>query len=223
LPAALGECIDGWRVCWQGGWDKCRILFVVMVERPLRTTSLLFVHKVYGELGTSRSWRNWPQTRTVDAHVPVRVWRFKLDLVHPAATRTAGPKQACPNLIIECSYHHGLLCEKSHHLSGRTFHAREVGRAGFPVIFSTRASIATPLAIKHAPAWLISFSRHRCARRTRCGCRPPRGAPPRSPCRSSRSPRNRLRRSSAASKACSAVHARFRALFNASTNRRSSS
>jgi hypothetical protein len=36
--AALGECIDGWRVCWLGGWDKCRILFVVMVERPHRTT-----------------------------------------------------------------------------------------------------------------------------------------------------------------------------------------
>ena len=27
---------DGWRVCWIGGWDKCRILFVVMVERPRR-------------------------------------------------------------------------------------------------------------------------------------------------------------------------------------------
>ena len=26
----------GWRVCWIGGWDKCRILFVVMVERPRR-------------------------------------------------------------------------------------------------------------------------------------------------------------------------------------------
>ena len=31
--AALGECIDGWRVCWVGGWDKCGVLFVVMVER----------------------------------------------------------------------------------------------------------------------------------------------------------------------------------------------
>ena len=33
-PAALGHRIDGWRVCWIGGWDKCRVLFVVMVERP---------------------------------------------------------------------------------------------------------------------------------------------------------------------------------------------
>ena len=32
-PIALGERIDGWRVCWVGGWDKCRVLFVVMVEK----------------------------------------------------------------------------------------------------------------------------------------------------------------------------------------------
>jgi hypothetical protein len=30
---AIGDHIDGWRVCWIGGWDKCRVLFVVMVER----------------------------------------------------------------------------------------------------------------------------------------------------------------------------------------------
>jgi len=29
----LGDYIDGWRVCWLGGWDKCRVLFVVMAER----------------------------------------------------------------------------------------------------------------------------------------------------------------------------------------------
>ena len=23
-PVALGDRIDGWRVCWIGGWDKCR-------------------------------------------------------------------------------------------------------------------------------------------------------------------------------------------------------
>jgi Phage integrase family len=28
-PAAPGDHIDGWRVCWVGGWDKCRTLFVV--------------------------------------------------------------------------------------------------------------------------------------------------------------------------------------------------
>ena len=30
----LGHRIDGWRVCWVGGWDCCRVLFVVMVEAP---------------------------------------------------------------------------------------------------------------------------------------------------------------------------------------------
>ena len=29
----LGDDIDGWRVSWLGGWDKCRVLFVVMVKR----------------------------------------------------------------------------------------------------------------------------------------------------------------------------------------------
>jgi hypothetical protein len=32
-PAYLGERIDDWRVSWVGGWDKCRVFFVVMVER----------------------------------------------------------------------------------------------------------------------------------------------------------------------------------------------
>jgi hypothetical protein len=27
-PVALGERIDGWRVCWVGGWDKGKVLFV---------------------------------------------------------------------------------------------------------------------------------------------------------------------------------------------------
>jgi hypothetical protein len=31
--AELGDDVDGWRVCWLSGWDKCRVLFVVMVER----------------------------------------------------------------------------------------------------------------------------------------------------------------------------------------------
>ena len=29
-PVALGHRIDGWRVCWIGGWDRCRVLFVVI-------------------------------------------------------------------------------------------------------------------------------------------------------------------------------------------------
>jgi hypothetical protein len=32
-PVGLGVRIDGWRVCWVGGWDKGKVLFVVMVER----------------------------------------------------------------------------------------------------------------------------------------------------------------------------------------------
>jgi hypothetical protein len=30
---SLGDPVDDWRVCWLGGWDKCRVFFVVMVER----------------------------------------------------------------------------------------------------------------------------------------------------------------------------------------------
>ena len=32
-PAELGDRIEGWRVCWVGGWNKGKVLFVVMVER----------------------------------------------------------------------------------------------------------------------------------------------------------------------------------------------
>jgi hypothetical protein len=32
-PVALGDRIDSWRLCWIGGWDRCRALFVVMGER----------------------------------------------------------------------------------------------------------------------------------------------------------------------------------------------
>ena len=35
-PPSLGAMIDGWRVCWLGGWDRGRIFFVVMVERLSR-------------------------------------------------------------------------------------------------------------------------------------------------------------------------------------------
>jgi hypothetical protein len=30
---ALGDRIDGWRVCWLGGWDRGRVFYIVMVER----------------------------------------------------------------------------------------------------------------------------------------------------------------------------------------------
>ena len=29
----LGDDIDGWRVCWLGGWDKGRVFYVAMVLR----------------------------------------------------------------------------------------------------------------------------------------------------------------------------------------------
>ena len=32
-PVALGDRIQGWRVCWLGGWDRHRIFYVVMVSR----------------------------------------------------------------------------------------------------------------------------------------------------------------------------------------------
>jgi hypothetical protein len=37
-PAGLGDQIDGWRVCWVGGWDKGGVLFVVMVKRVVRAS-----------------------------------------------------------------------------------------------------------------------------------------------------------------------------------------
>ena len=35
----LGDDIDGWRVCWLGGWDKSHVLYVAMVLRVFRKTS----------------------------------------------------------------------------------------------------------------------------------------------------------------------------------------
>ena len=32
-PVELGHRIDGWCVCWLGGWDRDRIFYVVMVLR----------------------------------------------------------------------------------------------------------------------------------------------------------------------------------------------
>ena len=34
-PVEVGEQIDGWQVCWRGGWDKARIFFFVMVSRDI--------------------------------------------------------------------------------------------------------------------------------------------------------------------------------------------
>ena len=35
--AQIGDSIEGWRVCWVGGWDKWRVVFHVMVERNIQT------------------------------------------------------------------------------------------------------------------------------------------------------------------------------------------
>ena len=32
-PAALGDHLDGWRVCWLGGWDRSQLFYWVMVVR----------------------------------------------------------------------------------------------------------------------------------------------------------------------------------------------
>ena len=32
-PVSVGDYVAGWRVCWVGGWDKFRVLYVVMVEK----------------------------------------------------------------------------------------------------------------------------------------------------------------------------------------------
>ena len=31
--ATVGDQLDGWRVCWLGGWDKNQLLYWVMVVR----------------------------------------------------------------------------------------------------------------------------------------------------------------------------------------------
>jgi hypothetical protein len=38
-PVSLGDRIDGWRVCWLGGWDKGKLFYVVMVERAVPTVT----------------------------------------------------------------------------------------------------------------------------------------------------------------------------------------
>jgi len=32
-PATLGDQLDGWRVCWLGGWDRSQLFYWVMVVR----------------------------------------------------------------------------------------------------------------------------------------------------------------------------------------------
>jgi len=32
-PATVGDDVDGWRVCWLGGWDSGHLFYWVMVVR----------------------------------------------------------------------------------------------------------------------------------------------------------------------------------------------
>jgi len=52
-PVPMGHCIDGWRVCWLGGWDKQRLFFVVMLVRlqPHPSASVRPSHNDPMELG----------------------------------------------------------------------------------------------------------------------------------------------------------------------------
>ncbi len=36
--AKVGEAIDGWQVFWVGGWDRCRVFFVVIVMKKRHAT-----------------------------------------------------------------------------------------------------------------------------------------------------------------------------------------
>jgi hypothetical protein len=39
-PPALGDHVDGWRVCWLGGWDRARAFYLGMVARVNPTMDL---------------------------------------------------------------------------------------------------------------------------------------------------------------------------------------
>jgi hypothetical protein len=32
-PAVLGERVDGWRVCWLGGWDRNRLFYLAIQSK----------------------------------------------------------------------------------------------------------------------------------------------------------------------------------------------
>ena len=31
----IGDDLNGWEVCWLGGWDPCRVMFVAMVKQVM--------------------------------------------------------------------------------------------------------------------------------------------------------------------------------------------
>ena len=38
--ATVGDNVDGWRVCWLGGWDSSHLFYWVMVVRVKRAADL---------------------------------------------------------------------------------------------------------------------------------------------------------------------------------------
>src|ERR1019366_5847019 len=48
-PVALGHRMDGWRVCWLGGWDKQRVFFVVMLVRVKRERTVIRLARTDGK------------------------------------------------------------------------------------------------------------------------------------------------------------------------------
>ena len=46
-PTKIGADIDGWRVCWLGGWDKHRVFFTVMVDKPKRAQKTETSRKIW--------------------------------------------------------------------------------------------------------------------------------------------------------------------------------
>jgi hypothetical protein len=45
-PAALGDRIDGWTVCWLGGWDKGKVFFLIMLKKVIRLRKKTAVNRV---------------------------------------------------------------------------------------------------------------------------------------------------------------------------------
>ena len=39
-PPAVGDHLDGWRVCWLGGWDRSHFFYLVMVVRVKSTADV---------------------------------------------------------------------------------------------------------------------------------------------------------------------------------------
>src|SRR5260370_21882157 len=63
--AELGEQIDGWRVCWLGGWGRDRLFYYVMVSRVKK----LKLNLVYGGVNHSharRPYGRWSRNTDVE-------------------------------------------------------------------------------------------------------------------------------------------------------------